>query len=143
MNISKLLAIILIAMAALFIHGLAFCVDVPNTPLDVEGTDPEYRDLLGVWKGSWVSATEHIILIYKVSDGQIFMTQAFVDKGKETTQKRVGEIYKENDVFFFKYTTGLGTYNLSCKKGATTMSGRRTGGKSPKDQTIGAFHKME
>jgi hypothetical protein len=53
MNISKFLAIIHMAMSALFISGLAFCIDIPKTPLDVEGTDAEYRELLGLWKGYW------------------------------------------------------------------------------------------
>jgi hypothetical protein len=132
---------IIILMSTLCLPNSGLCVKVPNTPLDVEGTDLEYRELLGMWKGSWGS-TDNIILIHKISAGKIYLTHAWGDEDKSA--ERVGEINKDDDTFFLNYTTSVGIFSLSCKKGATTMSGRRTAGPSGKgSQVTGTFHKVK
>lgn len=142
MNISKLLAIILIAMAALFIHGLAFSLDIPKTPLDVEGTDAEYRELLGLWKGYWDNKSDHVILFYKISGGKAYTMQSWTSADKSV--ERICEIHQDDNLFVIKYTTSLGNYSLTCKKGSTKMDGRhypqRTGGGSGR---AGVFNKVE
>ncbi len=132
--------IIIISMVTLCLPNSGFCVVVPNTPLDVEGTDLEYRELLGVWEGTWGS-TDNIILIHKVSAGKIYITHAWGSEDKSA--ERVGEINKDDDTFFFNYPTASGTFSLSCKKGSTTMSGRRSGGSNPRLQVTGTFHKVK
>jgi hypothetical protein len=131
---------IVISMLTFCLPNNSFCVLVPNTPLDVEGTDLEYRELLGMWKGSWGN-TENIILIHKISAGKIYLTHAWGDEDKSA--ERVGEINKDDDTFFLNYTTPGGTFSLSCKKGSTTMSGRRSGGSNPRLQITGMFHKVK
>jgi|MudIll2142460700_1097286.scaffolds.fasta_scaffold00682_7 hypothetical protein len=130
---------IIFSMITLCLPNTGFCVVVPKTPLDVEGTDLEYRELLGVWKGSWGS-TDNIILIHKISAGKIYITHSWGDEDKSA--ERVGEINKDDDTFFFNYTIPGAIFSLSCKKGATTMKGRRTISSSKKgSEVMGTFHK--
>jgi hypothetical protein len=132
---------IIISMITLSLPISGFCVEVPTTPLDVEGTDVEYRELLGVWKGSWGNA-DSIFLIHKISAGKIYFTHAWGDEGKSA--ERDGEIKKEDDTFFFNYTIPAGMFSLSCKKGSTTMNGRRTDkSKGKGSQVAGIFHKVK
>jgi hypothetical protein len=71
----------IIAIAGIWTPCPAFCADIPQTPIDIEGTDTEYRELLGVWKGSW-GKSDHIILIHKISGSKIYTTQARGEDGK-------------------------------------------------------------
>lgn len=141
MNISKLLAIIHMAIAALFIHGLAFCLDIPKTPLDVEGTDAEYRELLGLWKGYWDEKYDHVILFYKISGGKAYIMQSWSNADRSV--KRIWEIHQNDNLFVVNYTTLFGNYQLTCKKGSTKIYGRhfpkRTGGSG----RAGVFKKVE
>lgn len=131
---------IAISMLTLCLPNAGFCVAVPNTPLDVEGTDLEYRKLLGMWKGSWGKA-DNILLIHKISAGKIYLTHAWGDEGKSA--ERVGEIKKDGDTFFFNFSSNAGIFSLSCKKGETTMNGRRTVQTKKGSEMIGVFHKVK
>ena len=71
---------IVISMLALGWPTTGTCVAVPNTPVDVEGTDSEYRELLGMWKGSWGN-TDNILLIHRIFSGKIYFTHAWGDQG--------------------------------------------------------------
>ena len=139
MNISKFLAIILIAMAALFIHGLAFCLDISKTPLDVEGTDAEYRELLGLWKGYW-DKSDHVILFFKISGGKAYTMQSWSNADKSV--ERICEIHQDDNLFVINYTTSLGKYLLTCKKGSTKMDGKQYL-QNTKTGRAGVFSKVE
>jgi len=135
----KLSAIIPVAMATLFIPGLAFSLDIPKTPLDVEGTDAEYRGLLGLWKGSWDNS-DHVILIYKISDGKAYTMQSWTKADKSV--ERICEISQDDNLFVIKYTTSLGDYVLTCKKGTIKMDGRHYSQKTKGGRTA-VFNKVE
>lgn len=132
---------IAISMLLLFLPRIGFCIAEPNTPLDVEGSDAEYRELLGMWKGSWGNS-EQILLIHKISSGKVYFTHAWGDENKK--EERIGEIKKDNDVYFFNYTTTNAQFSLSCKKGETKMQGRRTISSTKKgSELLGSFQKVK
>jgi hypothetical protein len=142
MRRSTFLAVtIAISILLIFLPRIGFCVTEPNTPLDVEGTDAEYRELLGMWKGYWGNS-EQILLIHKINAGKVYFTHAWGDENKSA--ERMGEIRKDTDIYFFNYTTPGGQFSLSCKKGEAKMQGRRTISSSKMgSEVLGSFQKVK
>jgi hypothetical protein len=132
---------IAISILLIFLPRIGFCVAEPNTPLDVEGTDAEYRELLGMWKGYWGNS-EQILLIHKINTGKVYFTHAWGDENKSA--ERMGEIRKDTDIYFFNYMTPGGQFSLSCKKGEAKMQGRRTISSSKMgSEVLGSFQKVK
>jgi len=132
---------IVISMLVFFLVENGFCVAEPTTPLDVEGSDAEYRELLGMWKGSWGNS-EQILLIHKISADKVYFTHVWGDENK--SEERTGEIKKDDDTYFFNYTTTNAQFSLSCKKGEAKMQGRRTISSSKMgSQVLGSFQKVK
>jgi hypothetical protein len=139
MKITLSLVVIIVSVFALLIPGLGFCLDIPKMPLDVEATDAEYRELLGLWKGSWDNS-DHVILIYKISDGKAYTMQSWTKADKSV--ERICEIRQDDDLFVIKYTTSLGDYVLTCRKGTIKMDGRHYSQKTRAGRTA-VFNKVE
>jgi hypothetical protein len=139
MKITLSLVVIIVSILAYLIPGLGFCLDIPKTPLDVEGTDGEYKEFLGLWKGSWDNS-EHVILIYKVKDGKAYTMQSWTNANKSV--ERICETRQDDNLFIIKYTTSLGDYALTCKKGSTKMDGRHYSPKTKVGRTA-VFHKVD